>query len=142
MKQQIENIIKKNLPREKGLQNGIDFINYELDKKEQGFNDCLSQIDTPLIADEVLKVVESATRFYALSPQWIEDGPAWLCILTKGNEVLIEKVLTQKELSSAYYRKTNNYASPVITVDQVEIGGRYILEQLLSTLSPNKENEK
>lgn len=138
IKDTLVDVIKKNLPEEKALRLGLCMEEYRFNL---GFNQALSQINTSLIADEVLKVVESDTRFYALSPQWGENDPAWLCILTKGSEVLIEKVLTQKELSSAYYRKTNNYASPVITVYQVDIGGRYILEQLLSNLSPNKENE-
>ena len=68
MKQQIENIIKENLPEKKeaGLYTtskatGGDIINYnreDNDDKREGFNQALSQIDTSLIADEVLKVVE------------------------------------------------------------------------------------
>jgi len=55
MKQDIENIIKKNLPENKTSDNDEDFyIDYEENK---GFNQALSQINPSLIADEVLKVV-------------------------------------------------------------------------------------
>lgn len=65
MKQQIENIIKKNLPEER---NEYDFgIQDPAYAEQEGFNQALSQINTSLIADEVLKVVvekiESIKRF-------------------------------------------------------------------------------
>lgn len=74
MKQQIENIIKENLPEKKehrefecnGAHNGKgcyeDWCDVEtcISKDAmtcKGFNQALSQINTSLIADEVLKVV-------------------------------------------------------------------------------------
>ena len=54
MKQQIEEIIKKNLPEK------MEQTKEESDTEwflAYGFNQALSQIDTKLIADEVLKVV-------------------------------------------------------------------------------------
>jgi len=52
MKQQIEEIIKMNLPEKKeGYGNSISNGGYN------GFNNCLSKINTSLIADEVLKIV-------------------------------------------------------------------------------------
>lgn len=59
MKQTIENIINKNLP-EKGIK-WMQEGNYShKDRKgyTDGYNQALSQINTSLIADEVLKVVE------------------------------------------------------------------------------------
>lgn len=64
MKQDIENIIKKNLPEpakgiEKVIENTEQDRIYNLLNENMiiGFNQALSQIDTSLIADEVLKVV-------------------------------------------------------------------------------------
>jgi hypothetical protein len=54
MKQDIENIIRTNLPENK-LFNGDDEVEYICEC--EGFNQALSQINTSLIADEVLKVV-------------------------------------------------------------------------------------
>ena len=57
MKQQIENIIKENLPEK------IEIYPINVEKQDEkwnylnGFNQALSQINTSLIADEVLKVV-------------------------------------------------------------------------------------
>lgn len=86
MKQQIENIIKKNLPKIQehicGFNDGECVCNC--------FQEALSQIDTALIADEVLKVIEEKTEKIDVS-----GGGS----------------------------------------------GRRLKEQLLSTLSPNKENE-
>ena len=56
MKQDIENTIKKNLPENK----------HSMIKRmyDNGFDEALSQINTSLIADEVLKVVvENITKF-------------------------------------------------------------------------------
>lgn len=51
MKQEIEQIIKNNLPEKKGK-----YSQYN-ESATFGFNQALSQINTSLIADEVLKVV-------------------------------------------------------------------------------------
>lgn len=48
MKQDIENIIKKNLPQSIKLKEGGSYY--------MGFKDCVDNINTSLIADEVLKV--------------------------------------------------------------------------------------
>lgn len=54
MKQDIENIIKKNLPMKYELSDE----NYDLKQIHISYNDAIDDIDTSLIADEVLKVVE------------------------------------------------------------------------------------
>jgi hypothetical protein len=62
MKQDIENIIKKNLPEEKIISNikfnsiQEDYSSGLLEGEILGHNQCLSQINTSFIADEVLKV--------------------------------------------------------------------------------------
>ena len=68
MKQDIENIIKKNLPEEKIISNikfnsiQEDYSSGLLEGEILGHNQCLSQINTTLIADEVLKVVVEKRR--------------------------------------------------------------------------------
>lgn len=72
MKQEIENIIKKNLPEKTPFcsklcqnRNGLDYCGTceqaweycSCSARNTGFNKALSQINTSLIADEVLKVV-------------------------------------------------------------------------------------
>ena len=64
MKQEIEQIIKNNLPEKKENPKNkcINAENHLFGRcfsceKNNGFNDCLAQINTSLIADEVLKVV-------------------------------------------------------------------------------------
>jgi hypothetical protein len=76
MKQDIENIIKKNLPEKKeenkalsdGTNQEIEFLFRNCDigviaqhYRNVGFNQALSKINTSLIADEVLKVVVETT---------------------------------------------------------------------------------
>lgn len=62
MKQQIENIIKENLPEKKeNTDNKYDIYS---EQRRLGFNQALSQIDTSLIADEVLKVVVEKIKEY------------------------------------------------------------------------------
>jgi hypothetical protein len=68
MKQDIENIIKKNLP-EKRTQDNLPFENspeiygnQRIEAYKNGFNQALSQINTSLIADEVIKVVVEYNR--------------------------------------------------------------------------------
>jgi len=63
MNQDIENIIKKNLPEER-TQDNLPFENspeiygnQRIEAYKNGFNQALSQINPSLIADEVLKVV-------------------------------------------------------------------------------------
>ena len=57
MKQQIENIIKENLPEKKEITCDLPHIIKMCEKCEDDtiFNQVLSQINTSLIADEVLK---------------------------------------------------------------------------------------
>ena len=98
MNQDIENIIKSNLP-EKKVCNGDDYL------KKEGFNQALSQINTSLIADEVLKVVEKPIELLKL-----------ILPLAKG------------------YVANNNVGSNKEYIKEVE--------NYLSNLSPNKENEK
>lgn len=64
MKQEIEQIIRKNLPEKKENPKNkcINAENHSFGRcfsceKNNGFNDCLDEINTSLIADEVLKVV-------------------------------------------------------------------------------------
>ena len=58
MHEQIENIIKKNLPDDRGTKNYTSSHEAIMNSdRDYGFNQALSQINTSLIADEVLKVV-------------------------------------------------------------------------------------
>ena len=69
-------------------------------------------------------------RVFVLQPQWLDESPAWLCILTKDDGVIAEKVFTQPELRSAYLQKTGQYASTVITTYEAKIGALYLLKSL------------
>ena len=69
-------------------------------------------------------------RVFVLQPQWVDESPAWLCILTKDDGVIAEKVFTQPELRSAYLQKTGQYASTVITTYEAKIGALYLLKSL------------
>ena len=127
MKQQIENIIKENLPEKKeaGLYTtskatGGDIINYnreDNDDKREGFNQALSQINTSLIADEVLKVVVKTKIFkeileYIRNTEEKIDGEWGIC----RDFIELER---DKEVPELYYK----------------------VKDLLSNLSPNKENK-
>jgi hypothetical protein len=85
MKQQIEKIIKKNLPEkvdEKEAKFVDDPNNLLGEGYSIGFNQALSQIDTSLIADEVLKVVVEnleKMKFSGLSEQMKKMGLALKC---------------------------------------------------------------
>ena len=68
MKQQLEEVIERNLPEERtekknhtpNCLRGTDKYNHaycEISVEDDGFNQAISSIDTSLIADEVLKVV-------------------------------------------------------------------------------------
>lgn len=59
IKEQLEEVIKKNLPEEKEVKPHSEIFNPNLENANTyGFNQAISKIDTKLIADEVLKVVE------------------------------------------------------------------------------------
>jgi hypothetical protein len=66
MNQDIENIIKKNLPEIRKHIHGKECKNYEECEKfslfERASENALSKINTSLIADEVLKVVVETTK--------------------------------------------------------------------------------
>lgn len=64
MKIQIEEIIKKNLPEKKEMKGITDYFD-----SDGGFNQALSQINTSLIADEVLKIVVEKIKEMDKSPQ-------------------------------------------------------------------------
>lgn len=108
MKQEIEQIIRKNLPEER---NGKLLEDKEwqprVDDYQFGFNDRLAQINTSLIADEVRKVVE---KTYDPIFKWLlgENGD-----------------FPESEPGKRYNFRT-------------ELRKRL---QLLSNLSPNKENK-
>lgn len=117
MKQQIENIIKENLPEK----NEIYPINVEKQDEKwnylNGFNQALSQIDTSLIADEVLKVVVKTEIFkeileYIRNTEEKIDGEWGFC----RDFIELER---DKEVPELYYK----------------------VKDLLSTLSPNKKNK-
>ena len=61
IKEQLEEVIKKNLPEKKEIEEGENGLckcsEYYYECNCVGFNQALSQINTSLIADEVLKVV-------------------------------------------------------------------------------------
>ena len=88
-KKEIENIIKKNLPEKKEQpQYGLD--NYEHFEADQtfGFNQALSQINTSLIADEVLKVIVEKIEhhFYGANDPKIKDIINLLSTLSPNKE--------------------------------------------------------
>jgi hypothetical protein len=93
MKQDIENIIKKNLPEEKIISNikfnsiQEDYSSGLLEGEILGHNQCLSQIPVSLIADEVLKVVvEEKYRLYKQLFDKINKMP--MCIWHEKDELL------------------------------------------------------
>jgi len=109
IKEQLEEVIKKNLPEKKEVPR-IDGKWLTLDDRNDGFNQALSQINTSLIADEVLKVV--VEKIEGLEHEW--DNPI------KDNEASEQYILGNK-VGWKLHKK-------------------FVL-QLLSTLSPNKENK-
>lgn len=117
MKQQIENIIKKNLPKIQehicGFNDGECVCNC--------FQEALSQINPSKIADEVLKVV-------------VEN------IKEEINKIKVFEVETNFEDGG-----DSEYADRRIAVDNSRRRGQSEMQskvlQLLSTLSPNKENK-
>ena len=112
IKEQLEEVIKKNLPEER---NEYDFgIQDPAYAEQEGFNQALSQIDTSLIADEVLKVVVENLRRY------------------------IQKYLLEEHI---HFEKedTSDFIEEKPYIDSLEFEKWFL--QLLSTLSPNKENE-
>lgn len=128
MKQEIEEIIKKNLPEKKEpIAHQIPcpdnmpgccvyHCEYRLSNEDKSFNQALSQINTSLIADEVLrvvveKIIETLTSDITHSvfgEGWLEK---WQVLPTRGVE-------------------------PCIDCDN---GNK--IRTLLSNLSPNKENK-
>jgi hypothetical protein len=96
IKEQLEEVIRKNLPEKK------EITHPQFALWEKGFNQAISQINTSLIADEVLKVV-------------------------------VEKI---KEKRDYWKNKPWNPEWNLEIKDKVEV-----LEDLLSNLSPNKENK-
>jgi hypothetical protein len=91
MKQDIENIIKKNLPEIRKHIHGKECENYEECEKfslfERASENALSQINTSLIADEVLKVVvEEKYRLYKQLFDKINKMP--MCIWHEKDELL------------------------------------------------------
>ena len=71
IKEQLEEVIKKNLPEKKegslkiSQGNPTDGYSHKTER-EKGFNQAISQIDTSLIADEVLKVVGETRRDFII----------------------------------------------------------------------------
>jgi hypothetical protein len=109
MKQQPEEVIKKNLPEKN---NGTELSDFA-----RGFNQALSQINTSLIADEVLKIV-----------------------IRK-----IEEIETFEPEDNFVDGGDSEYASRRLAVDNSRRWGEIKIKtdilQLLSNLSPNKENK-
>jgi len=115
MNKDIENIIKKNLPEKKGHDSIVQLgvydqattegkLHYQNEYgKRDGFNQALSQINTALITDEVLKVV-------------VETGEEEI---KRINDIIPK----QNDYEQGYIRGIKEYI------------------QLLSTISPNKENK-
>jgi Na+-translocating ferredoxin:NAD+ oxidoreductase RnfC subunit len=111
IKEQLEEVIKKNLPEKRELKecgkcNACEMMMAcEVLYADRQFNQALSQINTSLIADEVLKVVVEKIKEEKTRLKNVEWNPQWnLEIEDKIEEV--NKIL-----------------------------------QLLSNLSPNKENK-
>lgn len=113
MHETIENTIKKNLPEKKEITCDLPDIIKMCKKCEDDtiFNQALSQINTSLIADEVLKVVVEKIK------EELENIPKVCCL-----EKIIEGACS-----------CNNEGLPFYEVE--------CIEQLLSNLSPNKENK-
>lgn len=116
MKQDIENIIKKNLPEKKEMTMILTSTGRDLPEEYKvpntEWNDCLSQIDPSLIADEVLKVVEENYR-QAFIKTFLGAGELWFNYMWENEEEKKESM----EGVDEYWK------------------------DLLANLSPNKENE-
>lgn len=84
MKQQIEDIVKKNLPENKKLNDDAEEFERGI---PIGFNQALSQINTSLIADEVLKVVK----------QTLEENLDKHCIYEVSVESLLSNLSPNKK---------------------------------------------
>lgn len=109
MNKDIENIIKKNLPEKKKE----NYLSPDIRIDEQnGFNQALYQINTTLIADEVLKVVVEK----------IEKEFKFEYFLRSSSGNIVRSVISKKD-------QIRNEIVDGIT------------KFLLSNLSPNKENE-
>ena len=108
MKQDIENIIKKNLPEKKGE---VSWLNEDA---TGGYNIALDEINTSLIADEVLRVVVENLRRY------------------------IQKYLLEEHI---HFEKedTSDFIEEKPYIDSLEFEKWFL--QLLSNLSTNKENK-
>jgi hypothetical protein len=112
IKEQLEEVIKKNLPEKRELKecgkcNACEMMMAcEVLYADRQFNQAISQINTTLIADEVLKVV-------------------------------VEKIESYKKIELLKLRSCEN--------DKINWnyhqGKVHQLEDLLSNLSPNKENK-
>src|SRR5574343_522644 len=123
IKQQIEQIIKKNLPNEKITQSNYSTSDIRMCsstdiemEKNRGFNQALSQIDTKLIADEVLKVV-------------VETGEKLSQCISE-----IRKIDNQRMIEAS----KNNRVSDTSVTFWCQVMEKELLE---SILSPNKEND-
>jgi len=110
MKQQIENIIKKNLPLSDNSSKILSF--------GKGFNQALSQINTSLIADEVLKVV----------------------VETKIFEEILEYIRNTEETIDGEWGSCRDFIELERDEEVPEL--YYKVKDLLLSLSPNKKNKK
>jgi len=175
MKQQIENIIKENLPEK----TEIYPINVEKQDEKwnylNGFNQALSQINTSLIADEVLKVVkvtENTSDGYhtfkelyeyrklynaGLFNEWAKQGlfnvhkserhsDGEFCF--DGGWFIVVATLPTGDISNHYEMSDWDLFNCEIREKAKEWDGhtpqdvaKRLNDFLLSTLSPNKENE-
>ena len=79
-----------------------------------------------------------AERVCVCMPHWKKNEPAWVIVVIKNNESIFEREVTQSELSVAYQRSQNRYASSVITTGEAQIGAEYIYYQ---SLTPTPSNE-
>lgn len=118
IKQQLKEVIKKNLPEKKeaGLYitskaTGGDIINYnreDNDDKRDGFNQAISQINTSLIADEVLKFVEEE-KYGLLKKysQWLEKHSYMDCDWWAEIPCSVDRFLEELSLSPNKENKNN-----------------------------------
>ena len=130
IKEQLEEVIKRNLPEKDiprlGSENQHDYIMYS-----NGFNQALSQIDIELIADEVLnvvveKIMEDKYHYWRECHNCGYSGNHYLHCLHDGVQ---SKCIKCNEILPSIIGDCD--CDFVITENE-----------LLSNLSPNKENKK
>lgn len=84
--------------------------------------------------NNALQEAEEKEKVLVLNPSWNDDEPSWLCVLYRGQSVLIEQRYTRKELGNAFYEATQTYASGVMTEHQTQIGAEFLLRRAIKAI--------